>query len=130
MLYRGKSITSGTAQSWARDYCLASRQRNIVIELLRQDKIRNVKSSVSKWSSNNEYRYNAITNFFGPKNMFTLSRQNCCLPSPVSYSNSFYRKTNLFIPFSFIVSIFQIFITLFSSLLQVWSMTKSRPCSI
>ena len=34
----------------------------------------NVKASVTKWLSHNEYRYNAIINSFCLKNMVTLSR--------------------------------------------------------
>ena len=64
-------------QSWARDNCLASRQRqrHSVIELQGQEKIRKIWRS---WCLNevvaSNYSNNAITKTLLPENMVTLSR--------------------------------------------------------
>ena len=61
-----------------RKFFLASRQRqgdnvcNGASETRKNTE--NVKASVTKWLSHNEYRYNAIINSFCLKNMVTLSR--------------------------------------------------------
>ena len=71
-------------QSWARDNCIALRQRQRADVICRASGTRkvvftNVKVSVSK--SHNEYSNNEITNTGVARKKVTVSRQGCCVPS-------------------------------------------------